>query len=228
MRALRSVLVELGREKHRGGLEDLVGPAQLVDLFAQLLDLLALGRGRQIRAQALVSLHLAQPPAQRLRRHAEVLSDVRDRATALQDQASAAVEQLRRVLPWTSHGAEDFLSPGTEPWNRALRQTQPGSKGSQGSNRTERCESGDLAQCVIGGNQNCDYAYRSIVLVEVGNGYGDRRQHHDYARSGTDRTFVDDRETRGPSPDREVVEPLAEAVPRRREHVRLVGAGQRG
>jgi hypothetical protein len=63
----------LGRarsRKHRGGLEDLVGPAQLVDLFAQLLDLLALGRGRQIRAQALVSLHLAQPPAQRLRRHA--------------------------------------------------------------------------------------------------------------------------------------------------------------
>src|SRR5215207_7288686 len=127
MRSLRSVLVELGREKHRGGLEDLVGPAQLVDLFAQLLDLLALGRGRQIRAQALVSLHLAQPPAQRLRRHAEVLGDVRDRATALQDQASAAVEQLRRVLPWTSHGAEDFLSPATEPWNRGLRQTQPGS-----------------------------------------------------------------------------------------------------
>src|SRR4051794_9130119 len=77
-------------------------------------------------------------------------------------------------------------------------------KGSEGSDRTQRCESGDLAQCEIGGNENGDYAYRSIVLVEVGNRYGDSGERHDYARSGTDRTFVDDRETRGLSPDREV------------------------
>src|SRR4029079_3861983 len=127
MRSLRPVLVELGREKHACGLEDLVRAPQLVDLLAKVLDLLALSRGRQIRAQALLCLPLTHVLAQRLRRDAEIGGDVRDRSAGLKHQPGAAIKQLGWVLPRTGHRREAFLSPGTEPWNRGLRQTQPAS-----------------------------------------------------------------------------------------------------
>src|SRR4051812_20356570 len=87
--------------KHRRRLEDLVRAAQRIDLLAQRLDLLTLGRGRQTRAQALIGLHPADVLAQRLRRHAQVARDVRDRPAALDHNPSAAIKQLRRVLAWT-------------------------------------------------------------------------------------------------------------------------------
>jgi len=51
----RSVCVELDREIHAGGLQDLVRATQLEHFLAQLLDLLALLAGGQIRPQAAVA-----------------------------------------------------------------------------------------------------------------------------------------------------------------------------
>jgi hypothetical protein len=73
--------------------------AQLEVLLAQLLDLLPLLAGRQIRPQTLIGLHLAHPPTQRLRMHPEIPSDMSDRPIGFHRQTNAALDQLIRVLP---------------------------------------------------------------------------------------------------------------------------------
>src|SRR5215204_3266895 len=89
----------LSLRKHRRGLEDLVRAPQLVDLLAQRPDLLALRRRRQVRTQPLIGLQLPHVTPQRLRGNAEIASDLRDRPVALNHHTSAAIKQLRRVLP---------------------------------------------------------------------------------------------------------------------------------
>jgi hypothetical protein len=89
--------------KHAGRFQDLVGAPQLKHLFAQLLDLLALLRGGQIRPQATVSLGLAHLLAQRLVVDPEIGRDVTDRATGLDRQPHTALDQLIGILPWSWH-----------------------------------------------------------------------------------------------------------------------------
>jgi hypothetical protein len=91
---LRPVGVEPGREKHRGGLQDLVRAPQLEHLFAQRLDLLALLRGRQIRSQATIGLSLAHVLSQRLVVNPEISRHVTDRTTRLDRQPHTALDQL--------------------------------------------------------------------------------------------------------------------------------------
>src|SRR6266545_5944815 len=93
------------RRKHRRGLEDLVGLAQLLDLAAQPRELLALGRGQAVVARAGVGLRLAHPQPQRLAVHAEVLGDLRDRPARIEDETHRALTQIVGVLPRTGHMA---------------------------------------------------------------------------------------------------------------------------
>jgi hypothetical protein len=75
---------------HRRSLEDLVRAAQLVDLRAQRLDLLALLAGRQIRPQTLIGRDLTRVLAQRLRRQPEIARHARSGAeTQTRDNAHA-------------------------------------------------------------------------------------------------------------------------------------------
>jgi hypothetical protein len=67
-------------KKNRGGLEDLVGAPQLLDLAVERLQPLALVAGEQIGSLALVGFGLADPAAQRLALDAEVLGDLGDRS----------------------------------------------------------------------------------------------------------------------------------------------------
>jgi len=73
------VWIELAREKHAGGLQDLVRAAQLRDLTAQGFDLLALLAGQDVFAPALVSFGLPDVFAKRLALDPEILRDMRDR-----------------------------------------------------------------------------------------------------------------------------------------------------
>jgi hypothetical protein len=67
MKALTSVGVGRARpRKSRGGLEDLVGAAQLAHLSSQAPQLLALLAGQQLGALAGVGFCLAHPAAQGL------------------------------------------------------------------------------------------------------------------------------------------------------------------
>lgn len=50
----------------------------------------------------LVRLDLAQVLPQRLRRHPQISSDMRDRPARLEHQSGAALQQLHRVLPGLS------------------------------------------------------------------------------------------------------------------------------
>jgi hypothetical protein len=93
-RSLRTVWIELAREKHAGGLQDLIGSAQLGDLTAKGLDLLALLAGQNILAPILVSFCLTDVFAERLRLDAEIPRDVRDRAHRLEHQTHPTVKQL--------------------------------------------------------------------------------------------------------------------------------------
>ena len=86
--------IELAREKHRGGLQDLIRTAQLGDLTAKRLDLLTLLAGQDVLAPALISFYLADVFAERLRLDAEIPRDMRDRAPRLEHQTRATVQQL--------------------------------------------------------------------------------------------------------------------------------------
>ena len=91
--------VELGCEKSRGGLEDLVGAAQLAHLTAQAAQLFSLLAAQQLFAFAGVGFCLAHPLAQRLGVDAQITGYVGDRAAGLKDQPGTAVQQLLGVLP---------------------------------------------------------------------------------------------------------------------------------
>src|SRR5665811_175287 len=123
---LRTVWIELAREKHARGLQDLIGPAQLGNLPAQGFDLLALLAAQHVLAPALVRFDLANIFAQRLRRDAEIPANVRDRAPRLQHEPRGALQQLLGVLPHSWH-ARRLLPPPDETWHQSLRQTQDGS-----------------------------------------------------------------------------------------------------
>src|SRR3954453_14937966 len=107
--------VELRREESRGGLEDLVGPAQLRVLLLQRLQLLRL-RGRRPGPDTGVHLRLPHPLAQRLRsRDPQLRRDRPNRLvlrgivlTVLPHQRDRALTQLRRVLRGTCHETSSF------------------------------------------------------------------------------------------------------------------------
>jgi hypothetical protein len=88
------VWIELAREKHAGGLQDLVRSAQLRDLAPQRFDLITLLAAQDVFAPALVSFGLPNVFAERLALDPEILSDVRDRTPGLEHQTRPAVQQL--------------------------------------------------------------------------------------------------------------------------------------
>jgi hypothetical protein len=99
MNALTSVGV--GRapwRKNRGGLEDLVGLAQLAHLALELLEALALGGRQAITSLAGVGLRLAHPLTQRLVLDAEIARHMRDRPAGLEDEADGALLQFVGIL----------------------------------------------------------------------------------------------------------------------------------
>src|SRR3954466_1508024 len=98
--------VKLPGEKHRGRLEDLVRPAQLVVLTPQSTDLLALQAAEQLGAGARIGLSLAQALAQRL-----------------------------GILLRTGHGGGASPPARTESSLRGLRQTRPGSSFGRGRSK---------------------------------------------------------------------------------------------
>src|ERR1017187_9765599 len=126
MRSLRSVWIELAREKHAGGLQDLVGSAQLRNLPAEGLYLLPLVAAQNVLAPTLIRFYLAHVFAQRLGCDAQVSPNMRDRAPRLEHQPRRALEQLLGILPHSWHDRRLLLPPG-KPWLRSLRQTQDGS-----------------------------------------------------------------------------------------------------
>ena len=102
-------------------------PAQLEHFLAQLLDLLTLLTGRQIRPQATVSLSLAHTLAQRLRVHPMILGDVRDRPARLHRQPHTALHQLIWVPPGSWHPRRVPCPEDRSSSIRSLRETRPSS-----------------------------------------------------------------------------------------------------
>src|ERR671918_605011 len=103
MRSPGRARVEFPREETRGGLEDLVGPAQLADLALQLGDAPTLLAGHPGTGAA-VDLGLAHPAAQGLAADAQLAGHAGDRAEPLpglldrlQHHADRALAQLGRV-----------------------------------------------------------------------------------------------------------------------------------
>jgi len=86
--------VELGGEKRPGGLQDLVGPAQLAVLALQRLQALTLFAAEQLGALAFIRFGLPHPLAQGLVGDAEISCYVGDRAAGVEDDPGAAIEQL--------------------------------------------------------------------------------------------------------------------------------------
>jgi hypothetical protein len=95
--------VELLREKHAGGLEDLVGLAQLAVLTLQRLQALTLIARQAILAHAGVSFGLAHPQPQRFLVDAQIARDVRDRTLRLEHEPHRALFELVGVLLWGWH-----------------------------------------------------------------------------------------------------------------------------
>jgi hypothetical protein len=98
-------------KKHRGGLQDLVRPAQIVHLATKLADLFALLRAQQVGALAAVGLRLTHTLSQRLSVDAQISSDMRDRPSGLEHEPDAALHQLIGVFLRSWHEPE-FLSRG--------------------------------------------------------------------------------------------------------------------
>jgi hypothetical protein len=82
---------------------DLVRATQLEHFLAQLLDLLALLAGREIRPQATIRLRLAHAPSQHLVMDPEIDSDVPNRTARLDRQPDPALDQLLWILPSSWH-----------------------------------------------------------------------------------------------------------------------------
>ncbi len=104
MKALTSVgSGRAPRRKHRGGLEDLVGLTQVLDLAAQPGELLTLDGRQSVVARAGVGFGLAHPQPQRFLVDAEILRDLRDRTTGLEHEPDRALAQLIGVLLRAGH-----------------------------------------------------------------------------------------------------------------------------
>src|ERR1019366_685463 len=98
-----------------------------MNLAPQLADLLAL-LARQPLTPAGIDLRATHPLAQRLGRHTQITSYLRDRTPRLKNESDTAIHQLNRILPRSWHEAE-FLSGGQKPSYQGLRQTRPASVG---------------------------------------------------------------------------------------------------
>ena len=128
-RSLRSVWVELAREKQRRRLQDLVRPAQLVVLLAQTAGPLRAPASSTGPGAAPLSASACRTfLRKRLRVHAEVARDLRDRPLALQRKTNASLDQLIGILLRTCHGRGGSPLPRTESSKRGLRETRPGSR----------------------------------------------------------------------------------------------------
>jgi hypothetical protein len=88
------VWIELAREKHAGGLQDLVRAAQLRNLTTQRFDLITLLAAQDVFAPALISFGLPNVFAERLALNPEIPRDVRDRTPRLEHQTRPAIQQL--------------------------------------------------------------------------------------------------------------------------------------
>jgi hypothetical protein len=88
------VWIELAREKHAGGLQDLVRSTQLRNLTTQRLDLITLLAAQDVFAPTLISFGLPNVFAERLALDPEILRDVRDRTPGLEHKTRPAVQQL--------------------------------------------------------------------------------------------------------------------------------------
>jgi hypothetical protein len=97
-------VVELGGEKGRRRLQDVLGPAQLSHLTAQGLQLLALCGAQQVLADAGVGLCPSHPLAQGLVVDAKVAGYMGDGAAGVGDHPGTAIEQLIGVFLLSWHG----------------------------------------------------------------------------------------------------------------------------
>jgi hypothetical protein len=109
------VWIELAREKHAGGLQDLVCSTQLGDLTAKGFDLLTLLTGQDVFAPALISFCLTDVFAERLALDAEIPRDMRD----------GRPDSNTRRAPRSSSSCEYFLALGMLG-DFSLRQGKPG------------------------------------------------------------------------------------------------------
>jgi hypothetical protein len=91
-----------------------------------VLDLLTLLAAQKVLALALIGFRAAHPFAQRLGINAQVSSDMSDRASGLEHQPRAALQQLLGILPRSCH-ARRLSFPADETTDQSLRQNQPGS-----------------------------------------------------------------------------------------------------
>src|ERR1017187_4590736 len=91
-----------------------------MNLAPQLADLLAL-LARQPLTPAVIDLRATHPLTQRLGRHTQITSYLRDRTPRLKNEPDTAIHQLNRILPRSWHKPE-FLSEGPKPSFQGLRQ----------------------------------------------------------------------------------------------------------
>jgi hypothetical protein len=115
--------------KNRGGLEDLVGAPQLLDLAVERLQPLALAAREQVGSPALVGFGLADPAAQRLALDAEVLGDLGDRAVRFKREADASLSQLVGVLLRCWHSRRFSSREDGSSSLRGLREVRPAARG---------------------------------------------------------------------------------------------------
>lgn len=122
-------------EKHRGGLENLVGLLQLAVLTLERLQTLALTAGQLRRAAAGVGLGPAHPLAQRLLVDAEGRArHARSAGRTLQTSRTARSRNSSGYFFGASMRRGPSPSPRTDrPGFEGLRRTQPASEGPIGS-----------------------------------------------------------------------------------------------
>jgi hypothetical protein len=88
------VWIELAREKHAGGLQDLIRAAQLRNLTPQGFDLLTLLAAQDVFAPTLICFGLPDVFTQSLALDPEIPRDVRNRTPRLEHQTRSAIQQL--------------------------------------------------------------------------------------------------------------------------------------
>jgi hypothetical protein len=101
-------------EKHRGGLEDLVGLPELLDLTAQPRELLALNRRQPILAGSRRPLRPGAPRAAAPPCGAEIARDRRDRTLTVNTSRTARSRNSSGYFLGRGIAIE-FLSPGPNP-----------------------------------------------------------------------------------------------------------------
>src|SRR4051794_28310469 len=93
----------LPREEGRRVLENVTLLLQAPDALSELSQLVALGAGQPVIALTQVALALTAPIPQRLRRHAQRLGDLRDRAALTDQLQRLPPERLRIGRPHLRH-----------------------------------------------------------------------------------------------------------------------------